>query len=85
MTSPLKDSLALFELKKKAPPHEISASCDEIIKICPLDKKHGYGYWLRLVKKSGKSYNDILYLTGKAKGLDEKFNKCGFVVNQLKK
>lgn len=73
-------------LKKTAPPpHQLSASVDEIIKICPLTSKFTYGMWLKKVKQSGKSYNDILYLIAKSGQLDEKYNRCGFISNNLVK
>ena len=71
---------------KKAPPNSpFNASINEIETICPFTAKYSRGYWSRLLKRSGKNDGDVMVLLKKAKGLDEKFNKCGFVVNQLKK
>ena len=73
-----------YLVKKVSPPHQLSASVDEIIKICPLTKRFTYGMWLKKVKLSGKSYNDILYLISKSEKLDEKYNVCGYISNSLK-
>lgn len=78
-----------YQIKKpKPPPHELAASVNEVISFLGESlgesKKYPYKYWLNKVKKSGKSYGDIMVIIKKAQGLDKKYNKGGFISNQLK-
>lgn len=71
------------EVNKKAPPHELSASVNEIIKIVGESKTYNYGYWLRKVKNV--SYSKVLGICKEAGSLDAKYNKGGFITNSLRK
>lgn len=73
--------LTKYKTKQKIPPHEQAAKVDEIIKIVGLNKIYNYAYWLRKVKNT--SYGDILSICKEAEGLNEKYNKGGFITNKL--
>lgn len=65
----------------KSPPNgEFNASVNEILAVVGETPKYGRGYWSRLLKKSGKSYVDILALVKQAK---DKEKKGGFLTNKL--
>lgn len=54
---------------------------------CLKDEKiqKTYAYWLALVKRSEASYGDVMAILKKAKGLPAKYNRGGYVTNQLRK
>ena len=83
----LKDTIpTLGSLKKKAPPNSpFNASINEIETICPFTAKYSRGYWSKLLKRSGKNDGEVMVLLKKAKSLEEKYNRCGFISNQLRK
>ena len=76
--------------KFKGPTHELAATVDEISKIVPLTKRYGFGFWLKLVQRSGVSYTEmfgILKEISKA-GVDKTgkpYNKGALLVSKLKK
>lgn len=43
-----------------------------------------YGKWLGMIKRSRKEWPEMMDLIEKANGLDTKYNKLGFIINQLK-
>ena len=73
----------LIKIPRQAP-HELSASVNEIERYLPFNKKYGRGYWLRIVKKSNKSFGEVCYLLGKMNALDKKYNKGGWLTNKFK-
>jgi hypothetical protein len=82
------DIKLLEKYKKKqegAPPHELSASVNEIEKVIPFTSKYGRGYWLAQVKRSGKAYPEILGILKNIEKMDKKYSKGGTLTNQLKK
>lgn len=68
--------------KEKTPPHEKAASVQEILKLVPETKQYNFGYWLRKLGKA--KYGSILTILKEARGLDKKYNKGGYITNQLK-
>ena len=64
-------------------PHDLSAIVNKIIEVAGESKKYGYGYWLRKVKTSKLGYNQILDLVDKARDIDDKYNKGGFLSNRI--
>ena len=73
----------LIKIPRQAP-HELSASVNEIEKYLGFTEKYGRGYWLKMVKKSGKSFGEVCYLLGKMNCLDQKYNKGGWLTNKFK-
>lgn len=55
---------------------------DAILKATGQDNSQ-YKFWIGMVHRSKKSMGDILYLCDKAKTLDKKYNKGGFIRNRL--
>lgn len=72
----------VFE-NKKVSTHKISASVDLIVQVVGISQKYPYKYWLGKVKRSKKYYSEILGIVKKAKEMDSKYNKGGFITNQL--
>jgi len=68
---------------EKKPPHELAGSVDLIVAEVGLTKRFTYGYWLRLVKKSGFNYWEINDLCKRSRDLSAKYNKGGFFTNAL--
>ena len=73
---------------KRPPNHELAATVDEVVKIIPLTPRYGYGYWLKLIQRSGVSYTEMLgMLKDISKMGNDKFgkpyNKAGTLVNKL--
>lgn len=68
---------------KKKPPHELSATVDEIQKVLKFthNEKYGYMYWLRKVK--GWSYNEIIGILKEIASVDPKYSKGGMLTNKL--
>lgn len=79
---PISKLLEKYKENEKSPPHEKAASVNEILKIVPETKLYNFGYWLRKVGKV--KYGQILAVCKEAKGLEKKYNKGGFITNQLK-
>lgn len=71
-----------FSSSKKKPPHEKSASVDEIIKLVGLSKTYDYGYWLKKVGTA--SFSTVLGILKEASSLEAKYSKGGFICNRLK-
>jgi hypothetical protein len=46
--------------------------------------KKTYGMWLGMIKRSRKEWPAMMELLEKADRLPEKYNKLGYIVNQLK-
>lgn len=72
-----------YTLKINKAPHDLASIVDEIIAVTGEHKTYNYKYWLGKVKRSKLSFNEILNLLEKAKGLDEKYNKGGFITKRL--
>lgn len=66
---------------KKETPHEQAAKVNEIVNIVGLSEKYNYQFWLGRVKKY--SFGQILEICKKAKSLESKYNKGGYITNQL--
>lgn len=64
-------------------PHDLATIVDEIIKVTGTTKTYGYKYWLRKVKTSKLSYNEILSLVEKARTLQDKYSKGGFLTKRI--
>lgn len=79
----LSDHLPLFEHDPKAPKHPLAASVNEILKFVGENKKYTYGYWLRLVSKSGKTYGEILSLIKSLEKMDKKYPRGAVLTNKL--
>ena len=71
------------EISKKAPSHWLADIVNQIIELVGENKKYSYGFWLAKIKRSGKSWGDCMQIIKKAKGLDSKYNKGGFINNSL--
>lgn len=72
-----------FEQSRASPitaPHELADSVNQIIALVGTQPRYGYGYWLRLVKKSGKNFFEIEKLVKEAAGKEK---KGGFLTNKL--
>lgn len=69
-------------------PHELSASVNYILKYIPLregqTEKQARGYWNRKVKLKGLSNYQLKELVDKARQLPPKYNRGGWLTNQLK-
>ena len=63
--------------------HEIGASSEYIKQKIGFTKKYSRGYWLGLIKKSGKNNFSIQRIVNKALDLPDNYNKGGYVTNQL--
>lgn len=72
-----------YTLKTTKAPHDLASIVDEIITVAGEHKTYNYKYWLGKVKRSKLTFNEILNLVEKAKGLDEKYNKGGFITKRL--
>jgi len=72
-----------LETKAKKVPHEMAACVNEIIEEFGDNKEYSYKYWLFVVKKSRMKYGEILSILKEARGLPDKYNRGGFVTNQL--
>ena len=70
-------------VKSSGPPHALAASVSEIIKVVGDHPKYGYGYWLRIVKKSKRGYGDILGLLKEIEKMDMKYPKGATLTNKL--
>lgn len=83
----MKDLASVLAKRKVRPaPHETAASANEILEcLKPEPVQKPYTYWLGVVKRSGKSYGDVMAIVKKAKDLPAKYNRGGYVTNQLKK
>ena len=79
----------------KAPPHWKADIVNLIIELIGLDPqftkwspaeqyRKTFGKWLGMVKRSRKSWGDCMDVLKKAQGLPSKYNKAGYIVNQLK-
>lgn len=79
----LAEMMSEFKPDPKAPKHELAASVNEIIQVVGKHKKYGYGYWLGLVRRSGKSYTEILGLLKELKAMDAKYPKGAVLTNKL--
>ncbi len=77
------ETISLFKPDPKAPKHELSASVNEIIKVVGEEKGYGYGYWLKLVKKSGLSFGGIMGLLKSIENMDKKYPKGAVLTNKL--
>ena len=67
------------------PPHELSATVELIKNEIPFTKSYGWGYWLKLVKKSNVSYTEMIGILKSLEGMDKKYNKGGVLTNKLKR
>lgn len=76
------DLLAIRKPRARLAPHPQAAAVNEIIAFLGDANKASYGRWLRLVKSV--SFGDVMALVNKARGLDPKYNRAGFLVNRLK-
>jgi len=65
-------------------PHELADSVNYIIAAVGSTKRYNYGYWLSKVKRKGLTFFQVKQLVDKANGLDGKYNKGGFLSNQMK-
>lgn len=63
--------------------HTLRPIVDKIGEVVEFNKRYSYPYWCRLVKNSKLSYNQILDLVDKAKELDDKYNRGGFIRNRI--
>lgn len=64
-------------------PHELAATVNEIIKVVGEHPKYGYKYWLGMVKRSGKGYNEMLGLLKQISDMDAKYPKGATLTNKL--
>ena len=64
-------------------PHEIAATVNEIIKVVGEHPKYGYAYWLGKVKRSGKSYNEMIGILKGIAEMDPKYPKGATLTNKL--
>ena len=71
--------------EKGEPPHELSDMTELIRKKFGFKGKYNRGFWLKRFKLSGKSFETIERLIEESGQMDDKYNKCGWIVNQLKK
>ena len=46
--------------------------------------KKTYGKWLGLIKRSRKEWPQMMEVLSKANSLPDKYNKVGYIINQLK-
>lgn len=69
--------------KKRKPSHELAMSVQEIIDVVGESKKYGFGYWLGIVKRSKKSYTEIMGILKELEGLPSKYNKGAVLTNKL--
>ncbi len=60
---------------------ELQAAVNEIVKVIPLTKKYGYGYWCAMAK--GLSFGEVLGAIKELENLPEKFNKGAVLTNKL--
>lgn len=67
---------------KKPPSHEKAASVNAILELLGDNKIYNYSYWLR--KVGSASYSNVLEIVKKASDLEGKYNRGGFITNQLK-
>ena len=74
-------SLKLPEQKKKETAHQTIVNA--IIEVVGEHPRYNYVYWIGRIHRSKLSTNAILDLVDKAKGLDVKYNKGGFIGNRL--
>lgn len=92
--SSIADTLARMaekkEVKKRPPNHELAATVDEVVKVIPLTARYGYGYWLKLIKRSGVSYTEMFGILKEISNMGndktgKPYNKAGTLVNKLNK
>ncbi len=68
---------------KKAPNSEIASSVEEILNTVGTHKIYNFGFWLRKIKTSGKSYTEILSILKDLEKLPSKYNKGATLTNIL--
>lgn len=68
----------------RSPQHELAESVEMIKKAGIFDSKHGWGYWLRKVKESGKSSNQMIGILKELESLPAKYSKGARLTNLLK-
>lgn len=66
----------------RPPPHWKSDIVDQMVEM-GFDKKQ-YARWLGMIKRSRKGWGDMMYLLKTANQLPDKYNKVGFIINNLK-
>lgn len=80
----------------KAPSHWKADIVNQIIDMVGLNPKFAalpkpeqykktYVYWLVLIKKSGKTWGDMMTMLKDASTMHPKYPKGGFITNKLKK
>lgn len=84
------DLSAFMQPQKRGATHELAATVDEISKVVPLTKRYGFGFWLKLVQKSGVSYTQMFGILKEIAriGNDKQgkpYNKGAVLTSKLKK
>lgn len=91
----LKEYLELHKKTVKPPRHWKADIVNQIIELIGLnpayakyDKatqyKKTYVQWLSMIKRSRKGWGDMMSVLKNASGLPDKYNKAGYIINQLK-
>jgi len=63
--------------------HELADSVDYIEKKIGLTGKYNYKFWLGRIKRKGMSNFQVKELVDEAQKMDKKYNKGGWLNNQL--
>ena len=79
----IKELLNIREEETTAP-HELADSVNYIKDNIGFSGKYRAGYWLGAIKKSGLTHFQVKQLVDKALTLPPKYNRGGFLSNQMK-
>ena len=74
----------LKERQKNSAPHELSASTDYIEEHIGFTAKYTRGYWLKKIKDKGLTDFQVRGLVNEALSLNIKYEKGGWLTNQMK-
>lgn len=73
-----------FEPENTTAPHELADSVNYIRDNIGFTGRYGYGYWLKKIKNKRLTFFQTKQLVDKAMGLEKKYNKGGYLSNQMK-
>ena len=76
--------LKRLRVEKTTAPHELSDSVNYIKKHIGVSEAYNEGYWLKKIHDKGLTYHQVVVLVDKARSLDSRYSKGGFLTNQMK-
>lgn len=80
----INEFLTLEPREETAAKHELADSVCHIRDNIGFNERYGFGYWLKRVKKKGLTKFQVEELVSTALTLDPKYNRAGWLSNQMK-